>query len=374
MPPSTSIPGKSPLHIYRHLLREISYLPPAFSSTISDQVRHQFHQHANSPTHAKLRLSRARAGLRTIMAANRGDTDCMTRLMAKGFGREGKRRRQLVSEFVVSQGVGDSSSLEKMLEAATVDDDGVAATTPDDARSSTKKRKDKNAFLDRWDRPKLLQFLKTQQRAQNETKTSVIWGGSPIKTVDDMAGIPATNSWGKPPSETLVRAKQAKWWKRHADKIMPPIDKGEWQLLQRLSDGAQSQRGSEWAIPPRRTPAVSLSGPVEEDTKSRLDASAFHSAAFVDRPRTVRLRRYTGESRDAGPYTGKPHRDTISDRWFRRAYRRVWRKTSYAEMDANTLKYTFTWGKASSTSLPPPSPTQSTVFDGVDDNGQPKSA
>lgn len=295
-------------------------------------------------------------------------------LISKGFGREGRRRRQLLSQFVISRGANDSSSLETLLNqhaAASGEADGTLDPTNSSNDPEGHPRPEirrKHRFLDRWDRPKILQFLKSQQEAQAETKDSAVWKGGFVKKVDENAGVPDKSTWGKPLPENLRRTKQAKWWKRNADKIKPPLGKGEWDLLQRLSSGAQAK--GEWAVPPRRTSARPTH-PDAETARSDFDWEAYatHSSAFVERPRKARLQRRTGENEE-NPYRGRSSTKMISDRWFRRAYTKTWQKSAYVEQDPNTLKYTFSWG-ARGSPLPAAGGWQRAIFEGVNNSGQP---
>lgn len=360
-PPASVVPSNIPtLHLYRHLLREITYLPPAFSGIISNQVTHQFHLHAKESNHTQKRLARARSTLRNIKSANHGSKACMAALISKGFGRSGKRRRGLLSQFVLAQGPDDSASLEALL------GDKKAATENDETEPAAKSLP-KNSFLDKWDRPKLLQFLKSQRAQQEQTGSGVEWDGNPIKTVDESVQVPQKNIWGKKPSETLVRAKQAKWWKRQADKTMPPLGKGEWHLLQRLSNGAQDE--GEWKIPSRRTAVKPLSGEADQaEQEWNWEEYATKPTASIERARMVRAQQYFGEC-NSTPFLGKAHRNTIPERWFRRTYNQIWRKTAYMEQDPNTLKHKFTWG-SSQNKLPSATERQSVLFEGVDDKGR----
>lgn len=372
-PPASVVPSNIPtLHLYRHLLREITYLPPAFSGIISDHVTHRFHQHAKQQTHVKKRLARARSGLRNIKAANHGDKKQMAALISKGFGRSGWRRYELVSHFVEAPGPNDSSSLEALLETSkgapndkgpASHGDGIPGNS--DAKHASNSRS--HAFLDKWDKPKLAQFLRSQRTVEEQTGKWVSWDSRPIRSVDENSQVPEKNTWGKPPSEILVRAKQAKWWKRHADKMMPPLGKGEWDLLQRLSNGAQDE--GEWEIPTRRTPAKLLSGDADQmEPVWDWEDYATNPTAWIERPRMAIANRYLGES-NSSPFAGKPHRNTVPGRWFRRTYGQTWQKTAHMEQDPNTLKYKFTWG-ALKRKLPSATERQRIVFEGVDDKGR----
>lgn len=353
-----------PLHLYRHLLRELSYLPPAFSSQISAEVRASFRKHTRRSPHTERRLQRARGLLRRITQANDGSSHCMASLISLAFGREGRRRAQMADEFFLAPPPSqpdipkDSAALEKMLQA-------------EDETAPSKKLN--HAWIDKLDKPKLLAYLKSQVQEQKATNGRLAWKVKDLKmgSRQDRSLIPDKTVWGKPPSETLSRAKMAKWWKRQAHKMMPPLPRSEWELLGRLSDGAQSQPGTGLAIPRQRTPAVAL---IQTDEKpdsqwQRLKAYATQSAAHVEPNGVAHQRRRTGESAANGPFAGRPFRQTLSERWFRRAYREIWCQTSYVERDPATGTYSITWGKGPPSSVPRATSVQAAIFDGVDATG-----
>ncbi|KAG6022402.1 hypothetical protein E4U41_002267 [Claviceps citrina] len=382
-------PSLKPLQLYRHLLREASYLPPAFRKTVDSTIRKRFHNNRPDGPHTKRRLSKAMSSLRTLRAANSGDKKAMEGLVMKGFGRTGVRRRELMAKFVKPQGPGDTEALESILDQA------AAPSTPDGkppadgsqladdgheaSEEKTAARKSKNSFFEKWDRTKLLQFMSSQKQQQAATKSSASWPGTAVKSTDPDQFVPKTNIWGKPPAASLVTAKRAHWWRRSAEKVMPPLGRGEWDLLDRLSKGLQD--AGEWAIPPRRAWAHSRTGSLTESAGQSTGPSAgtsgcwdweAHAAAQtarVERPKTRARQRGTGQ-RDLGPYGGPPRSSEVSSRWFRRVYNRTWQITPSMEQDPNTLRYGFTWGTVAP-NLPSATASQMQVFEGRDAQGNP---
>lgn len=343
-----------PIQLYRHLLREVSYLPPAFRPVIASTLRTRFHKPQKDGVHTKSRLSHARSALRNLRAANSGDKMAMQNLMLTAFGRIGRRRRELMSILVMPGArrvPSDTKELESLMERAR----NEATPTPD--------RKPKHAFLDKWELPKLLRNLESQKQHQRETKHSTSWPNRAVKLLDPDQNVPKTNIWGNPPAESLVRTKRANWWKTHADKIMPPIRKWEWDLLQRLGNGAQEQ--GEWTVPHRRH------YPSEEATsqvnKWNWESYATAPAARVELPRSMPRQRRTGQ-RDTGPYGGRERGKQVSNRWFRRAYNRTWQLTPTAVRNPDTHKDTLMWGKPFD-NLPTATAAQLGIFKGVDKRG-----
>ncbi|KAG5929216.1 hypothetical protein E4U53_002507 [Claviceps sorghi] len=369
-------PVLKPLQLYRHLLREASYLPPAFRKTIDSTIRKRFHNNRKDGSHTKKRLAKAMSSLRTLRAANSGDKDAMQGLLMKGFGRTANRRRELMTQLVKPQGPADSQALESLLDQtsapSTADQKPAAAAASKTSEGGESEgddgsRKLKHSFFERWDQVKLLQFLRSQKQQQMATKDSTSWPGTFVKSINPDQHVPKTNIWGKPPAASLVRAKRAQWWKRNADKIMPPLGKGEWALLQDLSQG--TQEAGEWAIPARRPHALVESTSEAGIPGGRWDweAHAAAPAARVEQPRTASRHRRTG-LHDSGPYGGTLGRNDLSSRWFRRVYNRTWQVTPKMEQDPNTLCYSFQWGHTVP-KLPSATTAQMQIFDGVDARG-----
>ncbi|KAL7937337.1 hypothetical protein V8C35DRAFT_179022 [Trichoderma chlorosporum] len=358
----------SPIQLYRHLLRECSYLPPAFRAEIASTIQDRFHRHRKYDTRAKAHLARAHTALRTLRAANSGERTAMESLISKGFGRSGSRRRELMAQFVIPQGPTNSSALEKALGSA-----GRSSEATKDASSATHPTEDgaakvKKVFYEKWDQEKLLRILHSQRQQQRDTKGTTSWPGTPVKTLDPDQSIPKETIWGKPPGENLKRTKRANWWRRNAEKIMPPLGRGEWEVLKQLSNGGQ-ERG-EWKIPDRRPLANSLAATDEMSAQTRWNWKDYATkpAAIVEKPKSLKQQRRTGQ-KDSGPYSVKDRDRNLSARWFQRAYTRAWQLTPTMAQDPNTLKYSFTWGSIQSR-LPPAAKHQLQIFEGVDEKGR----
>ncbi|OTA01627.1 hypothetical protein A9Z42_0019350 [Trichoderma parareesei] len=363
--PAYPLPASpSPLQLYRHLLRECSYLPPVFRTEITSTIQDRFHRHRKNDPRAKAHLARARTALRTLRAANSGDKAAMEGLIFKGFGRSGSRRRELMAKFVIPQGPKDSSALEKALVSSAGEGEGeeVAESA---VKGATKLKK---AFFEKWDQDKLLRILKSQRQQQRDTKGTASWPGNLVKTIDPDQFIPQQTIWGKPPCEALKQTKRAHWWRRNADKIMPPLGRGEWEVLRELTAGAQER--SEWQIPARRPLATSPAATEDEPARAQWNWKDYATkpAAIVEKPKALKQQRRTGQ-KDSGPYSVKDRDRELSKRWFQRAYSRTWQLTPTMTQDPNTLKYSFTWGSIQPR-VPPAAKHQLDIFEGVDERGR----
>ncbi|KAG5947913.1 hypothetical protein E4U59_006163 [Claviceps monticola] len=361
-----------PLQLYRHLLREASYLPPAFRKVVDSTIQKRFHDHKRKDALVTKRLAKAKSSLRMLRAANSGDKDAMQNLVMKGFGRTGLRRRELMAELVRPQGPGDSDALENLLAESKV------SNTPDQSEASVqenpaqkKARSSKNAFFEKWDAPKLLRLLHSMKQQQGATKSSTSWHKGALKVINPEQFVPETNIWGNPPAACVITAKRAHWWRRVAEKMMPPLGKGEWELLEHLSQGGQD--AGEWAIPSRRPLALTQQLRRLSKSKARTsnhwdwEAHIARPTANVERQKSRALRRRSG-LQGSGPYAGHELSKEVSSRWFRRVYNRAWQISSRMEQDPNTLNYRFEWGRAMP-KLPSAIPLQMQIFEGVDQQG-----
>lgn len=349
----------SPIQLYRHMLRECSYLPPAFRSKIEGRVKARFHRHVRDER-AEKHLRQANSTLRVLRAANHGEQAAMTKLIQHGFGREGFRRRAIMRDFVRPQGADDTQCLEEAMNA-TIENESRSIVP-----SGKRQKQPKNSFFLRWDEPKLRQILESQKSQEKATQQSTSWRTG-IKSLNSDQYVPQKTIWGTPPVDSLVQSKRARWWRSNAEKIMPPLGRGEWELLGKLAGGAQET--GEWKVPSRRRPAI----PVIEDSNDVQHAQALldyarAKASSIESRSKVRQVRFSGR-KDCGPYTRGQEDRTISPRWFKRAYNRTWQTTPTMTQNPNTLQYSFTWG-AITPKIPEASAQQRAVFAGVNKQGK----
>ncbi|KAI8666957.1 hypothetical protein LRP88_01289 [Fusarium phalaenopsidis] len=397
--PNAAIPDfLPPLHLYRHLLRECSYLPPAFSPTITSLIRTRFRNHRRNHSMKKKHRAKASNALRTLRAANCGDRPSMEKLIYHGFGRMGFRRRSLVTDFVRPEGPNDSDALEALIDGNATKSsagktDSAAAEvskafdeqegSPNDTDATSKVASEnveeqrpagrwnnkpvhiRNDFYEKWDLDKVTRLLSSQRDLQKNSNLS--WLKRKIKGLNPSGAIPKTNLWGKPLAENVVRAKEAHFWRRAISKMMVPLSNGEWELLGQLSKGAQEQ--GEWKVPTRRPAASPLQAP-EQNTLSNWKWEAYASlpASRVER-RPKKSSFVRPEGKDEEPYQAQLKKREISSRWFRRAYQRAWQFTPKMDQDPRTLKHTFTWGTIKKTTVCA-SNRQLSIFDGVDSHGR----
>lgn len=330
-------------HLYRHLLREASYLPPACRPYITSRIQAEFanHRHDAAP---KRSLQRANHELRFLRAANLGDLTRMRRVLMLAFGRAGRRRRQLVEDLRRKEPPADSAQLEGRLR-----------------ESPPSRRRD---WLDKWDTDKMLAFTKSQacQTLRLSPRPTISTGRAQL---DPNAAVPAVNAWGTPPGPRFARAKIRQWWKATVNRILPPVEKGEWELLRALATGAA---GREWDAPPKRAAKTGPEGEAPWQWASYLTAPV----RAVERPRSRSLKALYGfEGCDGSAVDGRAtHISTYTRRSWQRLYAQIFRLTStMEERPQRGSRWHIEWG-----TIPIQPSTPSSIhrefFEGVDTKGR----
>ncbi|ROV93183.1 hypothetical protein VMCG_08703 [Cytospora schulzeri] len=353
-PPST-------LHVYRHLLREASYLPPICRPYIVEQIRNRFDKHRYDDSHSpdtKHRIRRARHDVRFLWAANNGLLSNMQRILLLVFGRTGKRRSELIHDLVRREPPSDSDELERALtrerEARTYK-----------ARDGTYKERAPD-WLDKWDMDNIQTFASSQGR------TNQVASPRPqikSKQIDPAKRLPEADIWGRPLAASLARSKLRKEYKALVNRVLPPVVKSEWDTLRALAMG-EADSGL-WKMPPRR-PQARLpgddSGDGEKTKEWDWQAYATEPVRSIERGRSRSQRARTGEEVD-GPYEqGNPrglHRYT--PRLWRRLFARIWETTPVIEeRPGKNGKADIVWGQTSK-DAPVATAAHAVFFEGVPD-------
>jgi hypothetical protein len=333
----------------------------------------------------------------------------METLMMKAFGRTGARRRSLLSDYMKlkdstkPETPSNSDDLENLIKEVesnakspetkpteTAETTAEVDSSPNEqqAKNAESTPSDNNetkpnsprarrgpkplqpAFYHKWDTEKLNTLLHSQKAFQESTVLS--WPKNSLKSLDPDKNIPAKNIWGQPPAENVRQAKRARFWKRAAGKIMPPVNNDEWELLGRLSKGAQEE-DEQWQIPQRRPSAKAV---LAQDSKpSTLD---WNWESYATQP-TNRIERksphtafsFVGRDREKHPYQSRIEHKELTPRWFRRAYQRVWQFTPREASDPKprTKKNAFEFGTLPIATVPA-SKAQLEIFEGVDAMGR----
>lgn len=337
------------LHLYRHLLRESSYLPPVCRPFITERINTRFHKHRRDPDPTE-RLRQASHGLRYLRAANAGDMTRMRRILLLTFGRTGPRRRELLDRLVRKEPPTDSAALEQMMHAEASDE-------PDD-------------WLAKWDVEKVEAFLKSQAHAGLHNSPRPLLKGSQLDLAEK---IPSENAFGLPLHPRLARNKLKKAWKRVIDRALPPLTQGQWELLRDLATG--ELKGPEWAVPRRRPVAGRPKGkaaviPREEQAWNWAPYTT-SPVRHVERKNSWRMKLIAGTPDADGPLPGmqpaKLHNYT--DRFWRRLYTQVWKLSAIMEKKPGGKGWAVKWGRIPPR-LSPPAAVHGEFFHGVSEDGK----
>ncbi|KAK5652386.1 hypothetical protein OQA88_10578 [Cercophora sp. LCS_1] len=325
-------PPTTKLQLYRHLLREASYLPPFARPYIGSIIKQRFrHKLKEEPTESRLRS--ARRSLRQLRAANHGDLECMRRVVMLVFGRTGQRRRILMEHYLTRLPSADEKEKEEAHKG------GLQRAL--DGRPLD--------WLDRWDMDKLQALVRSQAKAveTDSPRTQL-----KAKEIDADKSIPKETCWGRPLTKKATRNKVLKQWKRILDKLLPPMPKDEWELLGDLARGKEIDK--QWAEPRRRPVARSPGGggAFSGFLDWNWQAYATRPIARVDRQGSRRLKLRSGVV-DDNPPGGDPvplGKHKLGPHLWRRLMARVWRLSAFMEPEPSKKgwqHWKFTWGEKS---------------------------
>ncbi|KAK4097875.1 hypothetical protein N658DRAFT_392255, partial [Parathielavia hyrcaniae] len=316
---------QTPLHLYRHLLREASYLPSIARPIIQQRIETRFRSSTKDDEEQSAKhIRQAHHDLRLLRAANHGDMVRMRRVLLHAFGRLGRRRRELL-ETVIRRDI--PTNTEELQQYAAAASELVAQDRKQD-------------WMDMWDVDKLRTFALSQVTAGliNAPKPPIT-----ASQIQPNRVIPTENAWGRPLAPKLRRTKLKNMWKAVADKCMPPLPKEEWEQLRDIVKG---QAGENWLPPPRRPVARSML-PDEQKDEWGWQSYATKPVAAVDRPASRRNKLLSGAVDDNTP-TGDPeplncHRYTA--RTWRRLLGGIWQLTATMEKKPDGRGWYITWGK-----------------------------
>ncbi|KAK0732219.1 hypothetical protein B0H67DRAFT_640516 [Lasiosphaeris hirsuta] len=313
------------LHIYRHLLRESSYLPVFARSFFDSRIKDRFRRNEKDWKNVDIEKKKARHGLRYLRAANNGDRPRMRRLLLMALGRIGRRRRELLDNLIHSDAPKDGDALEAYRQKA------------EDRIANPRKRD----FLDGWDLEKIRAFAKSQARAnlRNPPRTSIA-----MKQLDIEETLPKENIWGMPPAKKLLRSKERKAWMELVDRIQPPLPTNEWEAIRDLVHGKLKDPAID--NPLRRPVAKNLYSRWKPTNPWNWHLYATQPVAAVDRQASRLFKLLSGRVDDNTP-TGDPNaigsRELVPRSW-RRLLGQVWSLTAKMEKKASGEGWDITWG------------------------------
>ncbi|KAI0595721.1 hypothetical protein F4775DRAFT_346382 [Biscogniauxia sp. FL1348] len=342
--PSTS------LHLYRHLLREATYLPNLCRSWVFDRIKSRYrdHRHTSEPQY----IRHAHHDLRFLRSANAGHVDRMLRLFYMATGRLGKRHHQLCRAYLCKPPDPDTPAPE------------------DGAKSEPERKPD---WLDNW----MLDKVRALALAQVEKQTPS-WPHDMRGSLDPAKVIPTENACGRPLVPRLARNKLKKYWVTVLRQLLPPLPQEEWDRLGVLARGEALKE--EYCLRPRRPVAQPLSGAEEdlghpEESGERTPQGNWTRyvttpARLVERGSSRKMKSLTWEEDQDPRGHGRPigTRDfNYKSRKLRRLYARVWEACPIMYKSRNN-KWIVVWGNEER-KVARPKPTDLVFFKGVNLDG-----
>ncbi|KAK1758757.1 hypothetical protein QBC47DRAFT_370493 [Echria macrotheca] len=328
-------PPQTTLHLYRHLLRESSYLPPFAREFVDRRIKKRFRRYQDNGEYPR-RVQQAKHDLRLLRAANAGDLGRMRRVLYHVFGRLGRRRRELLDDLLRGEVPTDATELQKYAQ------DAIAATSSR-----------KPDWLDNWDSSKLLAFARSQVKAE------LMISPRPIlkqKTIAALDRLPTENIWGRPPAPSLTRTRLRKAWRQIAHCVLPPLPKQQWEMLRDLARGTAPDYS--WVDRGRRSVAKTRSEEAEGIQAWSWEQYAKKPVRVVDRPASRRNKLLSGAIDDNTPTGDPPPLDchTYTRRSWIRLLADIWRLSSYMEKRPDNKGWNVVWGDSRRTPPPVASP------------------
>ncbi|KAI1738653.1 hypothetical protein F4680DRAFT_164488 [Xylaria scruposa] len=347
----------TPLHLYRHLLRESTYLPALCRPWITSRIQQRFRdcRHKNPPgPHVK----QAHSSLQYLRSVNAGDIRRLERLCFMATGRIGKRRRILASSQLGHRPPTDTAELELSRLETTI----LGSSSPTPHHVSASRNHD---WLDKWSFDMITALAQSQVAQQ-----AADWPLTMRRTLDTKAIIEGRNSFDRPYKPKLLRNKLKKHWVSVLRQLLPPLPQGEWDYLASLVKGEANV--DELTIPQRRTVARSAQAHTPSSVSEPWDWSQ-----HVLKPARVLER---GSSRNRKTLTGKEDEDPrgpgrpigvriITPQKLQRIYSRIWNMSPIMKRNPKNQKWSVSWGEHER-KISTPSTRDLVFFQGVTQQGR----
>ena len=235
----------NPIHLYRALLRESTYLPDVQARRYTwFHIRESFRRYTikeTIPLSRQLsRLQQGRKSLSTLRRANQGYLKPLQYVLFCTYGRKGRRRRELLGQII-------KANPRPAIEAGP--DSITAALSPISTEAGIQ------SVSEEWNRDwrphSMITVLLRGQSRQGDRLDRILAGKKALQVEPT---IPERNTWGRPMPENRVRNMIREWYMKQMDRLLPPLPDEEYERLQALAVG---QVGPQDRPQPRRKTAVS---------------------------------------------------------------------------------------------------------------------
>ncbi|KAI1383812.1 uncharacterized protein F4822DRAFT_52355 [Hypoxylon trugodes] len=334
----------TPLHLYRHLLREATYLPPLCRTWIAERIQSRFRDCRNEKD-PKNHIRDAHHDLRYLRSANAGHIKRLLHLCYLATGRVGKRRRLLGKSELSNEPHTSSIELDK-------------------ARLATDKQREPD-WLDNWSEEKIMRLAQSQVENQGGD-----WPQNMRRQIDPKQVLPTENCFGRPLTKKLARNKLKKHWAGVLHQLLPPLPQGEWDHLGVLARGEADEK--HYNLPPRRPVAISnyITPQIEKPT-TWIDFVT-RPARSIERNNSRRTKSLSGvEDEDPRGHGRAIGTRVINGRVLRELiYKRIWSMSPIIHKNPQTGRPVITWGKIEHT-ISRPGKKALQFFEGVNNKGVP---
>ena len=292
-------PPTNPLHLFRSLLRECTYLPDRRArSYMHNYVLWSYRTYLPKPMawrkpidfKRQVRLlHRGRKWLSTLQRANEGYLKPLEKVLMMTYGRTGKRRRELMAKLMAP-------------EPPQTHEEVAAFSLP-------------KPYAEDWKPPAKVDALMRSQARQQA------WLDRTSAKVKTKAKIPLENSWGKPMPQSRVRNMTHAWYVKQVDHLFPPLPESEYEELRSLATGE-----------------IVWHGPAKRRTRAHdssvLDSTAPTESTLLEGPRKGRtFRDYVN---------GRPH--NITPRLMQRFWAMIFKHVPLLTWDTDKERWTVRWG------------------------------
>ncbi|KAI1163777.1 hypothetical protein F5B18DRAFT_298844 [Nemania serpens] len=358
----------TPLHLYRHLLRESTYLPALCRPWIASRIKDRFRDRRQK-TPATPYVKQAHTSLRYLRSANAGHTRRLERLCFMATGRVGMRRRILATTQLAPPPPADTAEAERSrVETVPKSAPSNGASDAAAAGPAAVPSQQRHDWLENWSIDMISALAKSQvaQQASN-------WPQSMRRGLDTQKIERGTNTFGRPYKPKLLRNKLKKHWAGVLHQLLPPLPQGEWDHLASLVQGKAD--ADELVIPRRRT----VARPIRDNSSSHDSASEqWDWRQHVLKPARVIER---GSNRQQKSLSGNEDQDprghgrpigvrVIGSRKLQRIYSRVWNMSPIIKQGAGGKKWSVSWGE-NVQRISAPSKSDLLFFQGVTHDGKP---
>ncbi|KAI0967207.1 hypothetical protein F4678DRAFT_255421 [Xylaria arbuscula] len=356
---------QTPLHFYRHLLREATYLPTLCRPWIVSHIQRRFRDCRHKKPAAP-HIAQANSSLRYLRSANAGDIKRLEHLCFMATGRVGKRRRILAASHLSQPPPADTAELEQ----SRVNNTRASSSSPSDgtARAADPATdavtQHKHDWLENWSLDMISALAQSQvgQQARN-------WPQNMRRSINTQYITTGTNCFGRPFRPRLVRNKLKRHWASVLKQLLPPLPKGEWDHLASLVQGEAS--ADELNIPPRRPVARHVEDGSLDSANQQWDWSrhVLKPARVIERGSSRRQKGATGQEDQDPRGHGRPIGvKVISPRRLQRLYGRIWTMSPVIQENPRKQKPSISWG-GNECRISPPSARDLVFFQGVAKDG-----